>query len=124
MIRNVKMCALCDNRIPYTHVVCPTHYKEYKLYKNEQWFLELVESQRKQAIIDAKEIVTTSKLSERILSRLLSRKLRRENSLPKAIIIEMYNKGMRPFQIARELHIPANKIRVVISRHKRNGTTK
>lgn len=122
----IKLCALCENRIPDTHVVCQDHYRAYIEYKDEQWFLELIEAQRRQAHIDRKEVVTIHKLSENTLSIYLSESLRAKSKpmLPREQIIALYEEGYRAYEIAKILHMAQNKVRVVISRHKRNNRVK
>lgn len=119
--RRIKLCALCDNKIPHNHVVCPTHYKEYALYKNEQWFIELVKMQRKQAEIDRKECVTIHKLSENSLSTYLGNLSTGKNKHNKDIIIELYNKGMRPVDIAKELRLNRYTVTKIVYRFKKSG---
>lgn len=54
--KSSRSCALCDTLIQSNHVVCKNHYEDYKLYKNEIWFKELVSSTRRQFQIDNEEI--------------------------------------------------------------------
>jgi hypothetical protein len=42
--------------VPNVYVVCKEHYKDYRLYKNEPWFRELVDTARRQFEIDHEEI--------------------------------------------------------------------
>jgi hypothetical protein len=37
------------------HHVCKDHYQDYKRYKDEPWFIELVRSERRQLLISTKE---------------------------------------------------------------------
>lgn len=54
--KSSRTCALCDMIIQSNHVVCKIHYGDYILYKNEQWFKELVTYTRRQFQIDNEEI--------------------------------------------------------------------
>lgn len=48
---------MCDKVIPDTYVVCYEHLSDYKKYKDEEWFKELVLSARRQFEIDNMEAV-------------------------------------------------------------------
>lgn len=114
----VKVCALCDHTISHKGVVCKAHIKEYREYKDEQWFIELVETQEKQFAIDKKECVTIHKLSENTLSTYLG-KMSRPISIPKDIIIHMHvNLGIRSYKIAKELDLKPDTVRRIINRYK------
>ena len=114
---NIKLCALCDNRIPNTHVVCPDHYADYKVYKDEQWFKELVIMQQKQAQIDGKENVTIHKLSENTLSIYLEKEhpTKPDNKMQ---IIQLNNEGLSHAKIAKRLHIPLGTVKATLRRYK------
>lgn len=53
-ISNVKCCG-CGVKIQRKHVLCQECYPAYKDYFKEQWFVELVHSQRIQDFIDTHE---------------------------------------------------------------------
>lgn len=50
-----RLCAMCDRIIPDTFIVCHEHFADYKQYKDEEWFRELVMAQRRQFEIDNME---------------------------------------------------------------------
>lgn len=50
-----RLCAMCDRVIPDTFIVCHEHFADYKQYKDEEWFRELVMAQRRQFEIDNME---------------------------------------------------------------------
>lgn len=52
---STRLCALCDTVIPDTFIVCQLHFKDYLMYKNDEWFKELVMAQRRQFEIDNME---------------------------------------------------------------------
>ena len=51
----LKICALCDLRIPKDHVVCKNHIYDMEQYKHNLWFINLCEMQERQYIIDLEE---------------------------------------------------------------------
>ncbi len=55
MQKSSRTCAMCDNLVQSSHVVCKDHYEDYTLYKNEDWFKALAESSRRQFEIDNEE---------------------------------------------------------------------
>lgn len=48
-------CILCDTKIPSKYTLCANHFRLYKNYMHELWFIELMTLQRAQYTIDKLE---------------------------------------------------------------------
>lgn len=51
----VVKCCVCSSKVQRKHILCQECYPKYKEYFKEQWFIELVHSQRIQDFIDTQE---------------------------------------------------------------------
>lgn len=120
----LKLCALCDNRIVHTNIVCQDHIKEYHLYQNEQWFIEMVAAQQRQYEISVDELRATTNRTATSLQK--SRKTHNKlTTKQKTDISRMFTSGMRPAKIARELKLSFETVRKHIQRnHKKRDTCK
>lgn len=57
-----KVCALCPEIVSKRHTLCYNCFKQYKHYKNEDWFKELAKAEIKQDEIDMIECTSVNSM--------------------------------------------------------------
>lgn len=114
----LKLCALCNNRITHLEIVCQEHTKEYQLYQNEQWFVEIVAMQQRQYEINVDEFRAVT--NRAITSLQTSTKPRSKLTITdKGNIMRLMNTGKGWRKIARELNLNPFAVNKFIYRLKR-----
>lgn len=117
---NFKLCALCDARINKQFVVCKDHMADMELYRNEQWFQELVRMQERQYQIDVEEytLLTRSNLPTLPEKRSKSRGKQLTNE-EKFSILKLYNSGLGDRRIAKALNLEYHTVRTYLWRYRK-----
>lgn len=57
-----KICALCPKTVSKRHTLCYNCFKQYKAYRNEEWFKFLAKAQIKQDEIDMIESLSVDSM--------------------------------------------------------------
>lgn len=118
MKRSSRICAMCDSIVPDSHVVCKTHYQEYKLYKDEPWFKELADAARRQFEIDNEE--TAIQMGDFSKVPQNRRKLTESD---KKLIVQYFKKGLGSISISKILDLNNNTVESFIQRYKKSACT-
>ena len=114
MKKSSRICAICDIIVQDNHMVCKEHYGQYKLYKDELWFKELVESARRQFEVDNEE--TAIQMGDFAKVTKIHRKL---TETEKKLILDYRKKGLGSKSIAKILDLNCSTIESFLQRSKK-----
>lgn len=116
----LKLCALCNNRINKTHVVCEDHLADMEKYRHEEWFITLCQMQQRQYEIDVEEYriikhgfpISTLQKSSRTRGKQLTNQQKKD-------ILYLYNHGLGDRRIAKQLKIPYSAVNKLLYRYRK-----
>ncbi len=101
---STRLCAMCDRVIADEFICCKEHMEYYRVYKDEEWFKVLVETQRRQFEIDNEQYFLQAGIPK------IVKPYRKLTESEKEAIKYLWNKGLGAKNISKVLSINYNTV--------------
>lgn len=116
----VKVCALCDTKIPKHKNTCRVHEEQEEQYRNEPWFIALIEFQQRQYEIDTEQerafrfgiASVKDQKQSKTRGKQLSNSVKRE-------MIDLYRGGLGDRRIAKLLKLSYKTVNTFLWRYRK-----